>query len=163
MRVKPVDVTCSDWSCTLESEGGQCVLRLGLRYVRGFRQATAERIGACRAQRAFTSISDLTKQVPELSKSDLQMLATVGALNGIGMKAGVKLHRRNALWQVQKYGSHVPRMLEEIAEHDETSPLAPMTTEERLVSDYHGTGVTIGPHPMTYRREQLRGMGIGSR
>ena len=162
LRVRPVDVTRSDWNCTLEKDRGQFDLRLGLRYVRGLRQAAAERVVACRNEHSFTSISDLTKRAPELSKSDLQMLATVGALNGIGVDTGVKLHRRDALWQVQKYGSRVPQMLEEIAEHDDTSPLAPMTTEDRLVADYHGTGVTIGPHPMAYRREQLRQMGIVS-
>jgi len=29
-----------------------------------------------------------------------------------------------------------------------------MDVEERLVSDYHGTGMTMGPHPMHYRREE---------
>jgi error-prone DNA polymerase len=130
LRVKPVDVTRSDWNCTLEKEGRQLILRLGLRYVRGLRQATAERIVAGRNAHAFTSISDLTKRIPELSKSDLQMLATVGALNGISLKSGTKLHRQDALWQVQKYGSRVPQMLEQ----DETSPLATMTIDERLVA-----------------------------
>jgi error-prone DNA polymerase len=162
LKVRPVDVMRSDWGCTLEEEEEQFVLRLGLRYVRGLRQAVAERIVACRNEDSLISIADLTKRVPELSKSDLQMLAAVGALNGIGIETGVKLHRRDALWQVQKYGSRVPRMLEQITEHEETSPLALMTIEERLVADYHGTGVTIGPHPMAYRREELRRMGVVS-
>lgn len=86
-------MTRSDWNCTLEEEGGKLFLQLGLRCVRGLRQAAAERIAACRAQVGFGSISDLTRRVPELGRSDLQMLATVGALNGIGMETGVKLHR----------------------------------------------------------------------
>ncbi len=32
--------------------------------------------------------------------------------------------------------------------------------EERLVADYAGTGLTTGPHPMAYRRSELRGMGV---
>jgi error-prone DNA polymerase len=162
LRVRPVDVTRSHWNCTLEKEVQQVVLRLGLRYIRGLQQAAAERIVSSRARSPFTSISDLTKRVPELSKSDLRMLATVGALNGISVGAGVNLHRRDALWQVQKYGSRVTPMLEKIAEQDESSPLAPMSTDERLVADYYGTGVTIGPHPMSYRRKELRRMGIVS-
>jgi error-prone DNA polymerase len=146
----------SDWSCTLEKEGEQFVLRVGLRYVRGLRQAAAGQLVASRNEHSFVSISDLTKRVPELSKSDLHMMATVGALKVIGTETGIKLHRRDALWQVQNYGSRVPRMFEEITEHDETSPLTPMTIDERLVADYHGTGLTIGPHPMAYRREELR-------
>ena len=31
-----------------------------------------------------------------------------------------------------------------------------MSTEERLIADYAGTGLTIGRHPMAYRREQLQ-------
>jgi error-prone DNA polymerase len=31
-----------------------------------------------------------------------------------------------------------------------------MNTEERLVADYAGTGLTIGKHPMYYRRSELR-------
>jgi error-prone DNA polymerase len=33
--------------------------------------------------------------------------------------------------------------------------LEQMTAEERLVADFHGTGVTVGPHPMTYHRARL--------
>jgi error-prone DNA polymerase len=157
-----VDITRSDWNCTVEQQGEQLILRLGLRYIRGLREAVAKRIVASRQQCPFRSISDLTNRVPEASKSDLRMLAAVGALNGISGETGAKLNRRDALWQVQKYGSAVPRMLQEIPELDESSPLVPMSTEERLVADYHGTGVTVGPHPMSYRREQLRQMGIVS-
>src|SRR5882762_8148588 len=53
-------------------------------------------------------------------------------------------------------------LLEGIYETEGASPLAPMNIEERLVSDYHGTGMTVGPHPMAYRREALRTMGIVS-
>jgi error-prone DNA polymerase len=35
-----------------------------------------------------------------------------------------------------------------------------MSQEERLVADFHGTGLTVGPHPMAYRREWLNAMGI---
>lgn len=35
-----------------------------------------------------------------------------------------------------------------------------MNFEERLVADFHGTGLTVGPHPMAYRRDWLNAMGI---
>jgi error-prone DNA polymerase len=35
-----------------------------------------------------------------------------------------------------------------------------MNHEERLVADFRGTGLTVGPHPMAYRREWLKAMGI---
>ena len=40
------------------------------------------------------------------------------------------------------------------------SPLQPMTPEERLVADFRGTGMTVGPHPMKYHRASMRRQGI---
>jgi len=70
------------------------------------------------------------------------------------------LHRRDALWQVERAVRASGPLLEQHAEPDERSPLAPMNHEERLVADFHGTGLTVGPHPMAYRREWLKAMGI---
>ena len=35
-----------------------------------------------------------------------------------------------------------------------------MTYEERLVADFHGTGLTTGPHPMAYRRAEMQALGV---
>ena len=51
-------------------------------------------------------------------------------------------------------------LLENFPEPDLPSPLQPMNHEERLVADFRGTGLTVGPHPMAYRREWLKAMGI---
>ena len=67
-----------------------------------------------------------------------------------------RLHRRDALWQVERAARSAGPLLDGIPESDGDSPLAPMTPEERLVADFHGTGLTVGPHPMAYRREALR-------
>jgi error-prone DNA polymerase len=40
------------------------------------------------------------------------------------------------------------------------SPLRPMTDAERVVADYDGTGLTIGPHPMALRRRDLALRGV---
>ena len=71
-----------------------------------------------------------------------------------------KLHRRDALWQVEKAVRRTGPLLEGILELDTASPLRRMNIEERLVADYHGTGLTTGHHPMAYRREVLRARGI---
>jgi error-prone DNA polymerase len=42
----------------------------------------------------------------------------------------------------------------------EPSPLLPMTPAERVVADYLGTGLTIGPHPMALRRAELALRGV---
>ena len=79
--------------------------------------------------------------------------------SGLGAR-DLKLHRRDALWQVERAVRASGPLLEQNAEPDERSPLAPMNHEERLVADFHGTGLTVGPHPMSYKRTWLSAMGI---
>ena len=40
------------------------------------------------------------------------------------------------------------------------SPLPEMSAGERLVADYAGTGLTVGPHPMSFRRHELSTKGV---
>jgi error-prone DNA polymerase len=134
LRVKPIDVTRSHWNCTLEKANGQIVLRMGLRYVRALQQIAGESLVYAREQRPFSSISNLAVRVPELSKANVRMLARIGALNEISGQT--KLHRRDALWQVERAGYKVGPLLEGIVELDTNSPLAQMDVEERLVSDF---------------------------
>jgi len=35
-----------------------------------------------------------------------------------------------------------------------------MTDEERLVADFRGTGMTVGPHPMAYHRARMEKLGV---
>ena len=35
-----------------------------------------------------------------------------------------------------------------------------MTPVERVIADYEGTGLTIGPHPMSFRRSELAMRGV---
>ena len=37
-----------------------------------------------------------------------------------------------------------------------------MSREERLIADFDGTGLTVGPHPMAYARGELKANGIRS-
>jgi error-prone DNA polymerase len=122
-------------------------------------QIAVESLVRAREQRQFGSIEELARRVPALTRSNLRMLAAIGALNQIGDKG---LHRRDALWQVEKAGQRVGRLLEGIIDQDTASPLRQMEVEERLVSDYHGAGLTTGPHPMFYRRDEMRSMNIKS-
>jgi error-prone DNA polymerase len=158
LRVKPIDVLHSDWLCTLEPDTkSRFAMRLGLLYARGLRQEVGEALVNARQSRAFDSIHDLALRVPELRKSDLTMLAKIGALNSLGEG----IHRRDALWQVEYAGRTTGPLLRELPEQGEqVSPLQQMTVDERLAADFHGTGVTVGPHPMAYHRNALSDMGI---
>ncbi len=159
LRVKPIDVVRSEWNCSLEHDS-TLVLRVGLRYVRGLQKASAESLMQARSIKRFISIEDLARRAPELSRTNLAMLARIGALNNIGEDS--RLHRRDALWQVEQAVRKSGPILEGIEDRDDQSPLRRMNVEERLVSDFHGTGLTTGPHPMAYRRSELHGRGIKS-
>ena len=156
--------------------GQTIALRMGLRYVRGLREDAAKALLRERAMTPFQSIHDLTRRVPELRKDELTTLAEIGALNAVSSfgfqvsrnstaplkpeTRNSKLHRRDALWEVERAVRSSGPLLENQPDPDERSPLAPMNHEERLVADFHGTGLTVGPHPMAYRREWLNAMGI---
>ena len=94
-------------------------------------------------------------RVPELRKDELNRLAEIGALNSLE-----KQHRRDALWQTQRAILPVGPLLAPLEETGEPSPLAPMNTEERLWADYRGTGLTVGKHPMAYRRVEMNALGV---
>ena len=74
---------------------------------------------------------------------------------------GDKVHRRDALWQVERAGRQVGPLLSELdRDEEESSPLQAMNPEERMIADYAGTGLTVGRHPMAHCRAQLRGMNV---
>jgi error-prone DNA polymerase len=162
LRVKPIDILVSDWACTIEHEVDESrSLRLGLGYAKGLRRQTGEAILRSRLEGGpFRSIEDLTIRAPSLNRKELTTLARIGALNRID---GVS-HRRDALWQVQRAGRLEGPLLraksEHLREEMHSAPLLQMTTRERLIADYAGTGLTTGKHPMSYRRDELRADGI---
>jgi len=181
LKVLPIDVTKSEWQCTLEhsalsnqqsassvvvAKADSVLLRLGLRYARGLREEAAQSLVQQRNLSPFVSIRDLVHRVPELRKDELNTLAEIGALNEIksctdvGCYVSTKLHRRDALWQVERAVRHSGPLLDELSEPDANSPLCPMNQEERLVADFRGTGMTVGPHPMAYHRARMQAMGI---
>ena len=111
---KPIDVTRSDWPCTLEQTSGGLAMRLGMRYVKGLREDIALEIVRQRSGLGeFVSIDDLKQRVPEIQKSELAALAEIGALNFVSARRG--FHRRDALWQVER-ASRRPGPLLEIEE-----------------------------------------------
>jgi error-prone DNA polymerase len=158
LRIKPVDILRSDWNCLLEREPDQSLsLRLGLRYVRGLSAKAAAEIEHVRAMRPFGSIEELARRVPTLSQADLSTLAETGALNALGEK----VHRRDALWQVERAVRDAGPLLAGLDRDEEiSSPLQAMNPEERMVADYAGTGVTVGQHPMGHCRLRLRQMNV---
>jgi error-prone DNA polymerase len=134
---------------------------MGLGYAKGLRKQCGEALVASRAEYGlFQSAEDLAQRVPLLNRKELTLLARIGAMNSLD---GIE-HRRGALWQVERAGKLEGPLLRQqsewLREDRNSMPLQPMSTEERLVADYAGTGLTVGKHPMHYRRAELRRLGI---
>jgi error-prone DNA polymerase len=148
--IRPADVNFSGWLCAIEPDG---VVRLGLRYVRGLREEAGRRLEAERRGRPFASVEDVMKR-GELRRDELAQLARVGAL------ASLELERRAALWEASLAGRPAGALYEDLPAPREPSPLRAMSAEERLIADYEGTGLTLGPHPMAFRRGELLRMRV---
>jgi error-prone DNA polymerase len=146
LRVLPVDINKSRAVCTLEN----LQLRLGFNYVRGLRGQTARAIAAAQP---FADIEDVARRVPALQKDEMTQLASIGAFNPIGAA-----HRRDALWQSAESARRIPELL--VPQPDSSSPLQPMSDQERLIADYQGLGMTIGAHPMSRLRPGLNQQGV---
>jgi error-prone DNA polymerase len=121
----------------------------------------------------FRSIEDLVQRTG-LRRDELTTLADIGALNAFTNE------RRSALWQVERAvrpagelfagddRSQIPNPESRIPSdheppstiHHPASPLPSMDAGERLHADYAGMGLTIGPHPMALRRDELALRGV---
>ena len=106
----------------------------------------------------FVSVDDLANRTG-IRREELQTLADIGAFTSFGYE------RREALWQVEKAIRPAGELFQDAEPEDlnptnPPCPLPPMSAEERLVADYAGTHLTIGPHPMAMRRSELAMRGV---
>ena len=148
--LKPIDVTRSGWLCAIEDDGA---VRLGLRYVKGLREEVGKRIEAERIARPFDSVADLVRRT-EVNREELARLGEVGALRGL------RLERRQALWEGERAIRPTGPLYAALPDPPSPSPLRRMTVEERVVADYEGTDLSIGPHPLALRRRKLAAQGV---
>jgi error-prone DNA polymerase len=118
----------------------------------------------------FDTLDSLIRRTG-LRRDEVATLAEIGALNAFGFD------RRTALWQVEQAVRPAGELFEDARAIDDecqmpnaapptsslqppTSPLKAMTVPERLLADYAGTSLTIGPHPMSLRRPELALRGV---
>jgi error-prone DNA polymerase len=146
VTVWPIDVTQSDWPCTIEARG----VRLGLRYVRGLREEAARRLVAARP---VVSVADAAQR-GGLRRDELDALAHAGAFATLG------LARREALWQAAAAERDGASLLARVRPAPGTAPLVPMTPFEETAADYATAGLTPGPHVMAHLRPGLAAAGV---
>jgi error-prone DNA polymerase len=164
---RPVDVTCSDWACTLEEVGeiseaqtsdgpASYAVRLGLKYVHGLRESTARQIVSARP---FLSMADFCRRI-EMNVAERSTLAESGAFARLGGS------RRQAMWQVAGFGRSgelYDRQTTDAPPPPDSAgacPLPEMNVKEEVAADFQFTGVSSGPHPMSFLRERLAAKGV---
>lgn len=158
LRTLPVSVLHSEWRCTVVADDA---VRLGLCMMGKLTRENAEQLMRERAREPFVSVADLQRR-SGLSREELRVMATSGAMQGLAM------HRREALWRVQepveedlfslaamrRKSVHVAAF-QSPSTAEEPCPLAKMTAAERLQADFATTRVTTGPHPMRLLRDSV--------
>jgi error-prone DNA polymerase len=172
VEVRPVDVNHSLWDCTLEpalsppspacrgGSGWGRALRLGLRQIKGFAEADAERLVAARGVGGYRDPQALWRH-SGLGRGALERLAEADAFRSTG------LDRRRALWALKALGEP-PLPLFAAAEDAPTSSrearamalLPEMPLGEQVVEDYASLSLTLKRHPLAFLRAELAREGL---
>ena len=146
VEVLAVDVTHSDWDCSLAPPA----IRLGLRMVRGLAQAVGERIARERQHGPFSSTQDLALRC-QLDAGDLKALASADALQSLSG------HRRQQVWEASAL-KPAPELLRGVPTYEEELRLPAASEGEEVTFDYAAVGLTLRAHPLQILREQLSKM-----
>ncbi len=146
LKAHPVCVIESDWPCTVVSRD---YIRIGLRYVKGVREAAVQAMLAERRRAAFSSLEDFLRRT-SFNARERRALSAVGALNHF------TTHRRAALWQVEAAWSEDESLFQQYEVAGPAPvPLVPMSLGERRRADFAGLQLTVGLHPMAGLRARL--------
>ncbi len=164
--VLPIDVSESGWECGLEreerkkafleGEEGKCrrlAVRLGMRFIKGLKEATGRAIEEERRKRFFEDAADLQRRC-SLRTDEITKLAYAGALSSLGIS------RREALWQVAEVSRPLGTLYENLPLSSSLSPLPEMSAVEETTADYRATDLTAGPHLLEHLRPALAARSI---
>lgn len=148
VEVRSVDVTVSEWDCTLEPDQLQRpTLRLGFRLVRGLSKASVERLISARHSSPFSNSQDLAVRA-RLNRRDLESLAAANAL------AALAGNRHQAAWSLAGVDDELP--LFGGLPIQEATPILRVPTEgQNIAADYVSTGLTLRRHPLALLRERF--------
>jgi len=156
VKILPVDVTTSEWDCTLElDERQKHSIRLGMRLVRSLRKTEADEIVAARGRMRFSSVEDVAHRAA-LPRRATRALALCGAFRSITGNRNV------AFWNALG-AERLPGMLAGKDAKERQLALPVPTEWEEVLKDYHQLGLSTGRHPLALLRPKLRKLGVSSR
>ena len=152
VEVRPIDVRASAWGCTLEAAGeGGWAVRMGLRWVKGLREALGQALIEARSEAPFESAEDLLRRVGG-DEGQLRALAEAGALEGLG------LQRREALWELPKLLRQRRTPLP-LKDREAEVAFPPLSAAEEIAWDYRAAQHSPRGHPVGPLRPLLRAKG----
>jgi len=140
--------------------GPRYALRLGLRQIKGFAEADAERLVVARGVGGYPDPQALWRR-SGLGRGALERLAEADAFRSTG------LDRRRALWALKALGEP-PLPLFAAAEDAPTGSreayamalLPEMPLGEHVVEDYASLSLTLKRHPLAFLRQELAREGL---
>jgi error-prone DNA polymerase len=153
--IRPIDVTTSQWDCTLEpcpeSAGGFAV-RMGLRYIKGLAERDGQKLCAARIAAPFSSLNDFVRRT-DLDEGALGALAEAGAFDGLA------IDRRTALWDVRRFARTREQSLR-LAWNESQPEFDTLTSLEEVNWDYRTTSHSPRRHPLEPLRPTLSLLGL---
>lgn len=155
VEVRPVDIQQSRWQCILErcpESGEGFAVRIGLGYVRSFRERDWERIERTRQLGPFKSLDDFASRT-NLEDATLRRLAEAGAFERL------EKNRRSAIWQARGFHRIEAPQLPLVTTRSRTR-FNPLNFFETIDWDYHTTGHSPRAHPLAPLREALSAQGF---
>jgi error-prone DNA polymerase len=153
VEVLPPDVGFSDWDTMLEVRPGQSrkAVRLGLREIKGFKEADAARLVAARAGGGRILDAEDLKRRARLNARAMDLLSDGDAMGSL------HLDRRQALWRAKGLAEHALPLFEHASEYGpEVDPALPeMPLSEQVVHDYARLRLSLKAHPVSFFRDEL--------
>ena len=149
-----------EWDHNLSPCEGQAqpAVRLGISQVRTVGEELAARIAA---ERPYDSVQDLVRRARP-SRTQLEALATAGALVGLPPRAGSRslAGRRQALWAAGALCQGGAGRLPGIVTGEEAPVLPDMELSEEVEADLWSTGIAAETSAMELVRHQLDALGV---
>jgi error-prone DNA polymerase len=160
---RPQGVSRSTHNIGARADSPRWAARLGLRQIKRFAEADAERLFASRPEKGYPDPQTLWR-CSGLGSGALERLAEADAFRSIG------LDRRRALWALKALGEpplplfgeepSPPNRRKEKGEQHAMTLLPEMPLGEHVVEDYASLSLTLKRHPLAFLRAELAGEGL---
>jgi error-prone DNA polymerase len=160
LKVLPIDITCSDWPCTLEATLGEGARleegekadgdwvtwgvgpvsdrdvssspNLAMRLGLRYVKGLSEQSGrAIVRERAAGPFTGINDLRRRVPELRKDELRKLAAVGALNFMHSSSINRRDALWQVERVARTPGKLYEQLIEKDSNSPLEPMTRLER--------------------------------